>query len=134
MTLGCELKAQSTYNSEYTRVMNTVTKWESTPDSLISVAYKRSFNGRKARLKMIYTEKVPVQGGFRYRTYLKKYRLKHKKKGTIETTRIYANSVKVGYIKKINGNYFLVESYSDVIILDKIVITRIGSQRNTYFK
>lgn len=126
--------SQMNYNVEYARVMATVAKWESKPDSIIRVDYKRSFKGRNVRLQMQYVEKIQEKSGKRYSTYRRKYRLKHTHKGIVETTRAYVNGAKVGYIKKVDGKYILVEVYSDVIILDKIVITNINSQKNTYFK
>ncbi|MBI3219254.1 MAG: hypothetical protein HYZ44_07060 [Bacteroidetes bacterium] len=131
---GSSAVAQTNYETEYARVMAIVNKWESQPDSLTSVNYKRSAKGRTVRMKMRCVEKVPTKTGVRYVANERKYKLKHTHKGMVETTRIYVSGARVGFIRKVDGKYQVAETFSDIILLDKIVITHKHKQRNTYYK
>ncbi len=67
-------------------------------------------------------------------TYKKLYRVKHSRKGVSEVTKVYIYGGRVGLIRKVNGNYMIASAYSDVIVLDKTIITYLNSKKQMYFR
>lgn len=129
------VSAQNTFETEYARIMATVKQWESAPDSTIDLQYRNSRNGRKVRVKTTFIIKRKLPNGMtRDITYKKLYRVKHSRKGVSEVTKVYIYGGRVGLIRKVNGNYMIARAYSDVIVLDKTIITYLNSKKQMYFR
>lgn len=129
------VSAQNTFETEYARIMATVKQWESAPDSTIDLQYRNSRNGRKVRVKTTFISKRKLPTGMsRDVTYSKVYKVKHNSEGVRELTKIYISGGRVGLIRKVNGNYMIARAYSDVIVLDKTIITYLNSKKQMYYR